>query len=155
MTFEPTFRPARPAEAATLGEIVIRGVSHWGHDVNFPSAVADLRANGLPTPEYVERAIVNVLEDPDGIIGFYGLSVEADHVELAYLFLETDRIGTGNGRRLWDHAVVEAAKHGRRLLIKSDPRAVGFYNAMGAVQGDEIEISPGFRLTTFTYPLDR
>ena len=154
MTFEPTFRPARPAEATTLGEIVIRGVSHWGHDVNYPDAVAALRASGLPTAEYMERSVVNVLEDPDGIIGFYGLSVDPEHVELVYLFLETDRIGAGNGRRLWDHAVVEAAKLGRRLLIKSDPRAVGFYAAMGAVPGEEIEISPGFRLVTFTYVLD-
>jgi GNAT superfamily N-acetyltransferase len=154
MLIEPTFRPARPTEATTLGEIVIRGVSHWGHDVNFPEAVADLRANGLPTAEYVERSVVNLLEDPDGLIGFYGLSVEPNHVELVYLFLETDRIGAGHGRRLWDHAVAEAAKRGHRLLIKSDPRAVGFYAAMGAVPGDEIEISPGFRLTTFTYDLD-
>ena len=148
------FRSADPAEAERLGEIVIVGVSHWGHDVNYPAAVESLRAEGLPTPEYVARSPVFVLEDGDGLIGFYGLGVEPDHVELIYLFLDTDRIGSGFGRRLWDHALVEAARHGTRLVIKSDPMAVGFYEAMGATRGPEVEISPGFRLTTLTLDLD-
>ena len=102
---EPRFRRADPAEAERLGEIVIAGVSHWGHDVNYPAAVESLRAEGLPTADYVARSPVFVLEDDDGLIGFYGLGVEPDHVELIYLFLDTDRIGAGFGRRLWDHAL--------------------------------------------------
>jgi GNAT superfamily N-acetyltransferase len=150
---EPRFRRADPAEAERLGEIVIAGVSHWGHDVNYPAAVESLRAEGLPTADYVARSPVFVLEDDDGLIGFFGLGVEPDHVELIYLFLDTDRIGAGFGRRLWDHALTEAAKHGTRLVIKSDPMAVGFYEAMGATSGPEVEISPGFRLTTLTLDL--
>jgi GNAT superfamily N-acetyltransferase len=147
------FRRADPSEADRLGEIVIAGVSHWGHDVNYPAAIESLRAEGLPTPDYVAQSPVFVLEDADGLIGFYGLGVEPDHVELIYLFLDTDRIGAGNGRRLWEHAVTEAAKHGRHLRIKSDPMAVGFYEAMGATRGSEVEISPGFSLTTLTLDL--
>jgi len=147
------FRRADPAEAERLGEIVIAGVSYWGHDVNYPAAIESLRAEGLPTRDYVARSPVFVLEDGDDLIGFYGLGVEPDHVELIYLFLDTDRIGAGNGRRLWDHALAEAAKHGTRLVIKSDPMAVGFYEAMGATRGPEVEISPGFRLTVLTLDL--
>ena len=154
-SIEPRFRRADPADADLLGEMVIAGVSYWGHDVNFPAAVESLRAEGLPTPDYVARSPVFVLEDDDGLIGFYGLGVEPEHVELIYLFLDTDRIGTGNGRRLWDHALAEAETHGTRLLIKSDPRAVGFYEAMGATRGPEVEISPGFRLTVLTLDLGR
>jgi GNAT superfamily N-acetyltransferase len=149
----PRFRRADPAEAERLGEIVIAGVSYWGHDVNYPAAIESLRAEGLPTADYVERSPVFVLEDGDGVIGFYGLGVEPDDVELIYLFLDTDRIGAGFGRRLWDHALTEAAKHGTRLVIKSDPMAVGFYEAMGATRGPEVEISPGFRLTVLTLDL--
>ena len=43
--------------------------------------------------------------------------------------------------------------HGTRLVIKSDPMAVGFYEAMGATRGPEVEISPGFRLTVLTLDL--
>ena len=152
-SLEPRFRRADPAEAELLGEMVIAGVSYWGHDVNYPAAIESLRAEGLPTADYVARSPVFVLEDGDGLIGFYGLGVEPDHVELIYLFLATDRIGTGHGRRLWEHAIAEARTHGRRLIIKSDPMAVGFYEAMGATPGPEVEISPGFRLTTLTLDL--
>jgi GNAT superfamily N-acetyltransferase len=152
-SLEPHFRRAHPAEADKLGEIVIAGVSHWGHHVNYPAATESLRADGLPTAEYVAGSPVFVLEDADGLIGFYGLGLEPEHVELIYLFLVTDRIGAGNGRRLWQHAVAEAARHGTQLFIKSDPMAIGFYEAMGASRGPEVEISPGFSLTTFTLDL--
>ena len=151
---EATFRRAEPSEATRLGEIVLAGVRYWGHHRTHPAAVDALQASGLPTSEYVGRSPVFVLEDADGLIGFYGLGVELDYVELIYLFLDTHRTGTGFGRRLWQHALLEAARHGSRLLIKSDPRAVGFYAAMGAVAGDDVEISPGFFLTKFTYELD-
>ena len=151
---EPRLRRADPAEAERLGEIVIAGVSYWGHDINYPAAIEALRADGPPTAGYVARSPVFVLEDGDGLIGFYGLGVESDHIDLIYLFLVTDRIGAGNGRRLWEHAISEAARHGKLLLIKSDPMAVGFYEAMGATRGPDVEISPGFSLTTLTLDLD-
>jgi GNAT superfamily N-acetyltransferase len=150
----PTFRPADPSEAATLGDMVMAGVSHWGHDVNFPAAVEGLRANGLPTPDYVAESPVFVLEDDSGLVGFYGLRLTDDFVDLVYMFLHVGRIGAGHGRRLWNHAVVEAAKHGSRLRILSDPGAVGFYAAMGATPQKEVEVSRGFRLTLFWYNLD-
>lgn len=150
---EPAFRPAEPSEAVALGDMVIAGVGHWGHDVNFPDAVEGLRANGLPTPDYVAASPVFVLEDESGLIGFYGLRVTDDFVDLVYMFLDTDRIGGGHGRRLWDHAVVEAAGHCSRLRFLCDPGAVGFYAAMGAAREKEVEVSPGFRLTVFWYDL--
>jgi GNAT superfamily N-acetyltransferase len=151
---EAILRRAEPTEAGRLGDIVLAGVRYWGHHLTHPDAIESLRTTGLPTADYVARSPVFVLEDADGLVGFYGLGLEDDHVELIYLFLETDRIGAGHGRQLWDHALVEAARYRNRLFIKSDPRAVGFYAAMGAVQGADVEISPGFFLTTFTYDLD-
>lgn len=150
---EPSFRRADPREAGLLGRFVLAGVRHWGHDVNHPDAFAGLRDHGLPTAAYVAAAPVYVIEDRAGIIGFYGLVIEDDFVDLRYMFLEPDRIGAGYGRRLWEHAVREATRHGTLLRIMSDPGAVGFYAAMGAEREGEIEVAPGFRLTRFWYPL--
>jgi GNAT superfamily N-acetyltransferase len=151
-----SFRPANPADATLLGRMVLDGVRHWGHDVNHPEAFAALRDHGLPTADYLTTEPVYVLEDEGRVIGFYGLAVdEEDFVDLRFMFLEPDRIGAGNGRRLWQHAVREAATYRSRLRIMSDPDAVGFYTAMGAEPETEVEVAPEFRLTMFWYTLAR
>lgn len=147
------FRQARPDEAELLGEMTIQGVSYWGHDVNFPDAVEGLRRSGLPTPEYIERSPVFVLEEDSDVAGFYGLKQHDDHVELVYMFLVPDRIGTGYGRMLWEHAVAQARLLSDRMLILSDPESKGFYAAMGASLAGEREAAPGFRLGEFWFDL--
>ncbi|MDX1659303.1 MAG: GNAT family N-acetyltransferase [Nitriliruptorales bacterium] len=147
------FRPARPEEAELLGEMTIAGVSYWGHDVNFPENVESLRQNHLPTPEYIEESPVFVLEEDGNVVGFYGLRRHDDFVDLVYMFLETDRIGHGYGRRLWDHAVSQAAPLSDKMRILSDPGATRFYAAMGASKERELDAGNGFRLTLFWYDL--
>jgi GNAT superfamily N-acetyltransferase len=149
------FRRARPDEAQLLGEMTIQGVSHWGHDVNFPDAVEGLRRNGLPTPDYIRDSPVFVLEEAGSVTGFYGLKEHDDHVELVYMFLDPDRIGAGYGRILWEHAVGQAARLSDRMQILSDPGSTGFYAAMGATQEGEHEAAPGFRLGVFWFDLPR
>ena len=152
---EARFRPARPDEAELLGEMTIAGVSYWGHDVNFPENVEHLRQNNLPTSAYIEESPVFVLEEQGQVIGFYGLKQHDDFVDLVYMFLEPDRIGHGYGRRLWEHAVSQAARLSDRMRILSDPGATAFYAAMGASKERELDAGHGFRLTLFWYDLPR
>lgn len=42
---------------------------------------------------------------------------------------------------------------GDRMLIMSDPRAAGFYEAMGAHAERTVEAVPGFTLTVFWHDL--
>lgn len=147
------FRRARGDEADVLGDLTIGGVSYWGHDVNFPELVEDLRNNDLPTAEYIEESPVYVLEEGGERIGFYGLEDRGEHVELRYMFLGTDHIGKGHGRRLWNHAVAQAEEIGTKMRILSDPGAIGFYTAMGARMEGEQEVKPGFALGIFWYEL--
>jgi GNAT superfamily N-acetyltransferase len=147
------FRPARPDEAERLGEMTLAGVRHWGHHEHHPEAYAGL-ASDLPDGDHIAQNPTYVLEENGAVIGFYSLIPSEDHVELYQMFLDVDRIGTGLGRRLWEHAISEAARHGQRMLIKSDPMAVGFYRAMGAVQERAVEVAPGFELGIFWYDLE-
>lgn len=146
------FRPARSDEAELLGEMTLAGVRHWGHDVNFPEAYAGLAAN-LPDADHIEQNPTFVLEDDGEVIGFYSLVPAEEHIELLQMFLAVERIGEGLGRRLWHHAVDQAARLGDRLLIKSDPEAAGFYRAMGAELERTLEVAPGFELSIFWYGL--
>lgn len=149
----PRFRRARPEEAELLGAMTIKGISHWGHDVNFPELVEDLKQNDLPTPAYVEGSPVFVLEQDGDVIGFYGLRQHDDFVDLVYMFLELGAIGNGYGRVLWEHAVTQAASLSSRMRILSDPGATGFYAAMGAELERDHEVAPGFLLGVFWYDL--
>lgn len=133
--------------------MVIDGISYWGHDVNFPDAVEDLKQNNLPTPEYIEQSPVFVVEEYGNVIGFYGLRLHEDFVDLVYMFLKPDRIGGGYGRRLWEHAVSQAGQLSERMRILSDPGAQDFYAAMGASLERQHEAAPGFLLGVFWYDL--
>jgi len=154
MTAQDSLRDAQPSDVARLSQLVLDGVAHWGHDVNHPDAVAHLREHDLPTTEYVTTSPVRVLEDGNGtVIGFHGLRLESDFVDLVYMFVTPSLIGTGRGKVLWDDAIVIAARHAARMRILSDPCAVDFYAAMGATFERRHEASPGFFLSVMWFDL--
>jgi GNAT superfamily N-acetyltransferase len=147
-----SFRRAIAADADHLRSLMLDGIRHWGHDTNHPEAFAGLEQHA-PDGEEVTGTPTWVAESGGRAIAFYSLREHDDHIELYQMFMETDRIGTGLGRVLWDHAVTEAARHSTRMRIDSDPMAIGFYEAMGARPDRRIEVAPGFELTQLWYDL--
>jgi hypothetical protein len=148
------FRQARAEEADLLGEMTLAGVRHWGHHENFPDAYAGL-ATSLPGPEDIAAHPTFVLEDDDGVAGFYSLRDRGDFVDLVQMFVQVDRIGHSLGRALWEHSVSEASGIAPRMRIMSDPESIGFYEAMGAALERRVEVSPGFFLGLMWYELDQ
>jgi ABC-type nitrate/sulfonate/bicarbonate transport system ATPase subunit len=69
------------------------------------------------------------------------------------MFMPTHLIGHGYGKILWSHAVKEATFLGNRVLVMSDPEAIGFYTAMGATLERHQEVAPGFSLGVLWYNL--
>lgn len=132
---------------------MLGGIAHWGHDVNFPDAVASLKEHDLPTADFIEANTVEALVDGDRVVGFYSLVDEPEFVDLVHMFLAVDRIGTGDGRRLFERAVRVARGSRDRMRILSDPEATGFYSAMGATLEREVEASPGFMLGLMWFDL--
>ena len=147
------FRVASADESELLCQMVLDGVAHWGHDVNFPDAVAGLRASGMPDRDFISANLVEVLVDGTRVAGFYSLTPSGDDVELVHMFVASDRIGTGCGRRLWERAVARAASAAPRMMIMADPQAKTFYTAMGARLERDVEVSPGFSLGLMWYEL--
>ena len=122
-------RPARADEADILTDLSLRSKAFWGYDAGFLArcrAVMTVKARNIEThPHYVAEL--------DGrIAGFYGFEPEAGCVGLDYLFVETDLVGRGVGRALWQHALDTARALGHpALIVVSDPNAEGFYLKMG------------------------
>lgn len=148
------WRRAIGADREALDELTLAGLRHWGHHEHHPEAYQAL-AGRLQTEDSPEMHPVWVIEDADGIAGFYELRVRDGHVELLRMFQRPQLIGQGIGRRLWNHAVCEAQSVADRMMIVSDPGAVGFYEAMGAAPGDTFQPFPGFVLTVFWFDLTR
>jgi GNAT superfamily N-acetyltransferase len=74
-----------------------------------------------------------VAESAGRVLGFYSLDGEPPEGELGTMWVEPDAIGTGVGRRLWQHAMEAAHIAGFMVLrIEAEPFAEGFYLAMGA-----------------------
>lgn len=146
------FRRARVDDREILDGMTLAGARYWGHDQNHPDAYQRLAQQVAAEPG-PENHPVFVLEDDEGIVGFYELRDRDEHIELLRMFQRPDLIGQGYGRVLWNHAVEEAARTHDRMLIMSDPGATAFYAAMGAGLAEELEVATGFTLGVFWYDL--
>ncbi len=151
---ECAIRAAKPAEGPALSELALRSKAHWGYPKPFMDACrAELSVGAAD----IRTLPVFVLECGSRVTGFYGLEpLEPGCVELAWLFVEPDAIGTGCGAMLIAHARKSAARLGyERMLVQGDPHAAGFYLAAGArPAGDKPSASiPGRTLPLFEFLL--
>ncbi|ACQ79399.1 GCN5-related protein N-acetyltransferase [Beutenbergia cavernae DSM 12333] len=148
-----TLRPARPDEAALLGDLALHSKAHWGYDDDFLAIVA---GELTYDPASIEARRTVVAERDGDVVGFVTLDGAPPVGEIGNLFVEPAAIGTGVGRALWDHAVDAAAALGfDTLVIESDPFAAGFYASRGAQPDGETPSGsiPGRVLPRFRYDL--
>ena len=123
-------RPARPAEAERLSELVMRSKAAWGYDDAFLDACREqLR---IRPGEVIRRRTV-IAERCGTPLGVATLDGDPPEGELGLLFVEPDTMRQGVGRALYRHVLAEAGRLGfRRLAIDADPHAVPFYRAVHA-----------------------
>lgn len=146
-------RPAHPSEAPLLTEIALAAKAHWGYDAAFMARAApELRIR----PEQIAGAPFSVFEDEGRLVGFYGLGGQAPVIALDYLFVTPERIGTGVGRALWEHAVATARAAGAVAIeLESEPNAEGFYRSRGARKVGVVTSSLGRALPLLRFELVR
>lgn len=97
-------------------------------------------------PADIEGGIFLVHEVGREITGVAGVMRTKDGYELAHLWVEPGRIGSGIGRALLRAAADRAGKAGaRELTFTCDPHTEGFYLRMGArrIGERESEAVPG------------
>lgn len=121
---------ARPEDAEALSRIAFAAKRHWG----YPERWMEIWREALTvTPQFVRRNEVYVTVVYGEPAGFYALVGEGEEVELEHLWVLPERIGTGIGRALFEHAVGRAVALGAGTLkIEADPHAEAFYRRMGA-----------------------
>ena len=131
-------RPARTQEADALSALCYRSKAHWGYGEEF---MARSRASLTLSPEFIATGRVFVAEPegcaPLGVASVAPLKVKGDY-DLVHLFVEPSAMINGVGRLLFEAAANKARADGaRRLVIQSDPHAVGFYRRLGATDAGE------------------
>ncbi len=130
-------RRAVEEEFQRISDLAYRSKGHWGYDSDYMDAA---RKDLTITPSEIVENDVFVLDEEQGIIGFYELKeLSPQETELLWLFVDPTAIGRGYGKRLWSHAVETAKADGyKRMRIKSDPYAEGFYLKQGAIRVGEL-----------------
>jgi GNAT superfamily N-acetyltransferase len=127
---EVEVRRSGPGDAGALGRLAFAAKGHWG----YPGRWMKLWRPGLEvSPAFVRDNEVYVAVSGGEAVGFYALVGGGRKLDLEYLWLLPAWIGTGLGRRLFEHAMRRARELGARTVtIESDPNAEGFYWKMGA-----------------------
>ena len=108
------------------------------------------------SPSEVASQRTHVLEESGRIVGFYTLAPRSDaEAELDHLFVDPSRLRRGLGATLFRHACATARAAGfRRLVIRSDPNAPGFYESVGARLESHVPSNiPGRSLPFFSLDL--
>ena len=128
-------RRAGPGDAGALGRVAFAAKGHWG----YPGRWMELWRPGLEvSPGFVRDNEVYVAVSGGEPVGFYALVGGERGLDLEHLWVLPAWIGTGLGRKLFEHAMRRARELGTSAVtIESDPNAEGFYRKMGARRAGE------------------
>ena len=130
------FRPVTPKDLPLLNKMMRAGKAHWGYDEKALDRF--MTKFGIHDKSYFNNIIGYVAESPNGVAGYYLFNTREKKPVLDQFILDTQLIGKGFGRHLWNHCVKESQKHGwNEFTLWSDPNSLGFYEHMGAVKIDE------------------
>jgi GNAT superfamily N-acetyltransferase len=123
-------RRASPEEADALTRIAIAAKRHWGYPERWMERWAEILT---VAPQFVSNCDVYAAVSGGELFAFYALTETGRKLMLEHLWVSPDRIGSGVGRLLFEHAMGKAASRGaKRVEIEADPNAEGFYLRMGA-----------------------
>lgn len=145
-------RRARRGDASELTRIAHAAKRFWG----YPARLIRLwEADLTVTPEFIAEHQVYCAAREGAVVGFYAVSGEDSTRELDHLWVEPNRIRSGIGCLLFSHLLSHLRRLGvARLMIASDPNAVGFYQRLGARRIGAVSSRPrGRRLPRLVFRL--
>ena len=130
----------------------MRSKAHWGYDAEFMRL--SWRSLQIDPAAIDEGRVFVAVDQDDTSLGVVSCAFLGEDVDLMHLFVEPGALGRGIGRALFAIAIDWTRGQGRRkLLIASDPNAVGFYRRLGAADAGwtPSEAVPGRMLPLLTY----
>ncbi|WP_108811280.1 GNAT family N-acetyltransferase [Sphingorhabdus sp. Alg231-15] len=124
-------------ELSAASELCLRSKAYWGYDEAF---MASCREELTLTEADLTDDKVIAAEDRSGLAGIAQVSNGPTGCYLEKLFIDTDRIGQGIGKQLYDWSLATARDLGAKILIvEADPDAAPFYERMGCKRDGQAE----------------
>lgn len=146
-------RTLRVDELDLATEVCLRSKAYWGYDDAFMAACRDELT--LTERDLLEDLTIGVF-DAAGMAGVAQVSKDGAGTYLEKLFIDTDRMGLGLGRTLFEWSIDAACKLGAtEMIVEADPGAAPFYERMGCVRAGAAPSGSvaGRALPRFVYPL--
>ena len=122
-------RPAESDQAQTLSQIAQAAKAHWG----YPERWMELWRPQLTFgPQYFAENESWVAEIDQAPVAFYTLLEKDGNAWIENLWVSTEAMGKGVGRKLFLHVLDCSRQRGfQNLRLEADPNAAGFYEKMG------------------------
>lgn len=146
-------RPLLRNELALASQLCLRSKGYWGYDEAFLDAC---KLELTLTEAHLKIDPIIVAEDDRGMAGLAHVSGDEAGCYLDKLFVDTDRIGQGVGRVLFEWSTKAArGLRASELIVEADPGAAPVYEKMGCIPtGQAASGSVGGRvLPRFVYRL--
>ncbi|MEL6920715.1 MAG: GNAT family N-acetyltransferase [Pseudomonadota bacterium] len=129
-------RYANPGEISSLNSLCRQSKRHWGYDDDF---MRKAESELMVPANLIAQNLVLVADSDAGLIGVGALERTDDQTfDLSHLFVHPKSIGFGVGRALFTGLTALASGLGGTMMtVLSDPNALAFYEALGAVKVGE------------------
>ena len=141
-----TIQKAIEEDAPKLTDIALTAKRHWG----YPEEWIALWTEGLTiSSAYILQNQVFTTVHEGKIIAFTALIQREDAYEIEHLWVLPEYTGLGIGQKLVLHLksiLFTLNTAGLKVIVVSDPNAVGFYQKMGATIVGAYESTPNKRM---------
>lgn len=133
MTQDLRFRMITPADQPLINHIMREGKGFWGYSKEELDRF--MKTFGVTDRNYFDKSFGYIAESPQGTIGYYIFKIQENELMLDHFYLETQFIGQGYGRQLWNHCIsIVQQKEWSEFTFWSEPHSLGFYENMGAIK---------------------
>ncbi|MEP3224353.1 MAG: GNAT family N-acetyltransferase [Parasphingorhabdus sp.] len=125
------------AELLAASHLCLRSKAYWGYDEAF---MASCREELTLTESDLINDNIVAAEDQSGLAGIAQVSKDQSGCFLEKLFVDTDRIGQGVGKQLYNWSLATARELGAtELIVEADPDAAPFYERMGCERNGQAQ----------------
>ena len=148
------YRMIIKSDLALINALMRVGKGYWGYSEEGLDRF--MATFGIQDASYFSNAFGFIAEEHEKVVGYYLFKTDETPPMLDHFFLDTNLIGKGYGRKLWDHCINEAQEKGwQEFTFWSDPNARSFYEHMGAFTFEQrpMVTSPGLMAPIMRYVL--